>query len=93
MKKLKAIMLCLSLLSLTACSFSGQPEGEKPERHKGEPRFSVTVDFGKEMKTYDNVIAVYPPNRSRIATLIRFDDDTQLEIVGGTVWWTKKIPR
>lgn len=92
MRILKILAVVAIALSLTACiDFEAHKEKER-ERYGNRPKHTVTVNFGNETKTYDNVVEINAPTRFRISTILRFNDGTDMEIVGGTVWWTRKNP-
>ena len=92
MKVFKLVILFALLLSLTACSTPEERNEQTQEYYKNKPKYTVTVNFGNEIKVYKNVLSINVPKRSRITTILYFDDGTQLEIVGGTIWWSDRIP-
>lgn len=90
MKFTKLILLLTIVAMLTACKFTTNRTGLP---NKSRRTYSVTVNFGHEVKTYHNVVSVKVPERFGTYTILHFDNDTSLHIIGGTVYWTDHIPK
>lgn len=92
MKVFKLVILFALLLSLTACITPEEHRKQAQEYYKNKTKYTVTVNFGNKIRVYRNVVSINVPERFRVTTILHFDDGTQLEIVGGTIWWSDHIP-